>query len=98
MLRRVVLVRTDDSEEHIASIIGVGRICELGTTLAVTSVLRLLVTANIPGSPIVVTLMTAAIRSSETSVLTKSTRRNNPEDTILHGVLIVSILLVLSLL
>jgi hypothetical protein len=37
MLRRVVLVRTDVSEEHSASIIRVTRIGELGTTLAVTS-------------------------------------------------------------
>jgi hypothetical protein len=37
MLRRVVLLRTDVSEELSASIIGVTRIGELGTTLAVTS-------------------------------------------------------------
>jgi hypothetical protein len=37
MLRRVVLVRTDVSEECSASIIRVIRISELGTTLAVTS-------------------------------------------------------------
>jgi hypothetical protein len=37
MLGRVVLVRTDVSEERIASIIMVTRIGELGTTLAVTS-------------------------------------------------------------
>jgi hypothetical protein len=36
MLRRVALVRTDASEELSASIITVTRICELGTTLAVT--------------------------------------------------------------
>jgi hypothetical protein len=35
MCRRVVLVRTDVSEEHIASIIRVERIRELGTTSAV---------------------------------------------------------------
>jgi hypothetical protein len=37
LLRRVALVRTDVSEERIASIITVTRIGELGTTLAVTS-------------------------------------------------------------
>jgi hypothetical protein len=37
MLRRVALVRTDVSEELSASIIGVTRIGELGTTLAATS-------------------------------------------------------------
>jgi hypothetical protein len=42
MLRRVAVVRTDVSEELSASIIGVTRIGELGTTLAVTSNLRTL--------------------------------------------------------
>jgi hypothetical protein len=37
MLRRVALVRTDNSEERRASFIRVTRIGELGTTLAVTS-------------------------------------------------------------
>jgi hypothetical protein len=36
MLRRVALVRSDDSEELSDSIIVVTRIGELGTTLAVT--------------------------------------------------------------
>jgi hypothetical protein len=60
MLRRVTLVRTAVSEERTASIIRVTRIGELGTTLAVTS------------SPILVTLMMEALRSNETSVLTRA--------------------------
>jgi hypothetical protein len=36
MLGRVAVVRTDVSEERIPSIIGVTKIGEIGTTLAVT--------------------------------------------------------------
>jgi hypothetical protein len=86
MIHHVALVRTDVSEECIASIIKV-TISKLGTMLAVTSkhsMLRLLVTANVLSSQILVTLMVEAIRSSETSIITRATWRNIPEDGSLH--------------
>jgi hypothetical protein len=79
MLCRVALVKTDVSEELSASFIRLTRIGELGRRLAI--VRRLLVIARfVPISPILVILMKEALRSYETSALTRDTRCNIPEN------------------
>jgi hypothetical protein len=69
----VYLVRTDVSEKRTASVIRVESISELDTTLAVFS------NKNTAKNHL------EAIRSSETSVLTRATRRHIAEDGIPHS-------------
>jgi hypothetical protein len=83
MLRRVAPIRTNDMEEISASIIRMTRIGEPGRTYFLER--RLLVTDDVPCSPILIILMMDALSSSEMLVFTRATQRNIPEDTFLYA-------------
>jgi phosphotransacetylase len=83
MLRRAALVSTDVLEELSHSFI---RMTIQSDFLFLCSARPLLVTDNVvPSSPNLVSLKIEALRSSETSVITRATRHNVPEDGILHS-------------
>jgi hypothetical protein len=84
----MALIRSDVSDERKASIVRVKRICELGTTLAVTSNHSY---CGIPGycfvlsSLILSILMIEAIFSSATLVHARALRHHIPEAGIPHS-------------
>jgi hypothetical protein len=86
----MAVVITDVSEGRIISIIRMTRIIEF-----LHSMLRLLVTANVPRLPTLVALMMEAVYSSKTSVLTRTAWRNIQEDGIVQKSICLYLLLIL---
>jgi hypothetical protein len=79
----VALVRTDVSEEYIASIIRIKRISEVGASAVSSSELQLLLTINVVSSLNLSIVMMEEIYSSEKSIFRRTARRHIPEDGIL---------------
>jgi hypothetical protein len=80
MWRHVGLVRTDVSEECVASIFRVERICKLAS---------LLVTVNIPSLRILSTLKMKVTICSKNLVLTRTTQHLIPEEGILDIFMVI---------
>jgi hypothetical protein len=79
-LRRVVLIRTDASEERVAFIFRTTIIGELVATLAVFlhRLSRLVFTDNVPSSLILAILIMEAMISSETSIFRRAVQHSVP--------------------
>jgi hypothetical protein len=88
----VALVRTDVSEELIEFIIGVKNQRASNNVRSNQQLKHAAKKSNVPSRLITVTLMTEAIRSSETSDLTIATWDDIPEDWLFINCLILAIL------
>jgi hypothetical protein len=77
------LTESDNYEE--CRLLRCDRMALVRTGVFLRSILRLLDTANVSSSPILVTLMMEAICSSEMLVPIRATRRNIPDDGIIRS-------------